>query len=115
MLNGETGADRVRQATVAGSKISSVNYAEVGTRLADLGEAHAVVDEALRLMGVEIVDFDTELAVAAISLRSGTRPAGLSLADRACLALAMRENAVALTADRAWTKIDVSCRIELIR
>jgi PIN domain nuclease of toxin-antitoxin system len=115
MLNEEPGADRVRRAAVAGSKISTLNYAEAGTRLLDIGERPEVVDETLRLLGVEIVGFDTDLAVSAVALRSVTRPAGLSLADRACLALAMREDAVALTADRAWGTIDLDCRIELIR
>ena len=38
-------------------------------------------------------------------LRLATRTAGLSLGDRACLALAAELGAPALTADRSWTGI----------
>jgi PIN domain nuclease of toxin-antitoxin system len=37
------------------------------------------------------------------------------LGDRACLALAIRKGATALTADRKWADLDVGCKIELIR
>jgi len=65
--------------------------------------------------GLKLIPLDTELALAAANLRIATRHKGLSLADRVCLALAIRENAVAVTADKAWAELDVGCEIELIR
>jgi PIN domain nuclease of toxin-antitoxin system len=59
--------------------------------------------------------FDEETAILAGQLRAATAHRGLSLGDRACLALAIRENATAVTADRKWADLRVGCRIELIR
>jgi len=95
--------------------ISAVNYAEVRSRLTDYGLSRDEIDDSLGFMPMEIVDFDAQQAVAASELRSATRSAGLSLGDRACLALAMVRNAVALTADRAWQKAEVPIQIEYVR
>lgn len=59
--------------------------------------------------------FDTDLALRAALLRNSTRPYGLSLGDRACLALARREGLPVLTADRSWAKLDVGVEVVLIR
>jgi PIN domain nuclease of toxin-antitoxin system len=71
--------------------------------------------DAIDLLEIAMVDFDQELAETAIELRDQTRSVGLSLADRACLALALREQATALTADRVWSSVEVGCKIEVIR
>ena len=55
------------------------------------------------------------LAVAAGQLRAATQEKGLSLGDRACVALAMREQAGIVTADRAWAGLDPGVEVELIR
>ena len=64
---------------------------------------------------MQIVPFDAELAYRAGMLRSATRPAGLSLGDRACLALAERLGLPALTADRAWGALQVGIPVDVIR
>jgi PIN domain nuclease of toxin-antitoxin system len=43
------------------------------------------------------------------------KPLGLSLGDRACLALAMQRNATVYTADRAFKGMNVPIKIDLIR
>ena len=62
-----------------------------------------------------MVPFDDDLAVRAALLRPTTKRAGLSFADRACIATAIRLNATVVTADRAWAELDLPCPIELIR
>ena len=110
----EPGAEIVRSVLVR-SVMSSVNMVEVGSRLIDIGYNPEAALRHLDALGVNVVPFDEALAAVAARLRADTRAAGLSLGDRACLALAVREKAVALTADRAWARIDVGCEIKLIR
>jgi ribonuclease VapC len=113
-LNGEPGAERVA-AVLGDAIISAVNLAEACTKLAlksgSSDQATAVVEAA----ELEIVDFDRALAETTGALALLTRGRGLSLGDRACLALARREDAIALTADSAWRKIDVGVDIQYIR
>jgi PIN domain nuclease of toxin-antitoxin system len=61
------------------------------------------------------VPFDEELARGAGALRPATKSLGLSLGDRACLALAQREGLPVLTADRAWAKLAVGVEVKVIR
>ncbi len=95
----------------------TINLAEVLTRLSDW--AVPVQEMKHRLDGLElnIVPFDEDLAVATAGLRPATRALGLSLGDRACLALARQLEAIALTADRPWLNLDpaLGVRIECIR
>lgn len=95
----------------------TVNLAEVLTRLADWHVP--VVDMLHRIEGLELImaPFDTELAASTAELRHPTRNFGLSLGDRACLALARRLGAVAVTADRPWTQLDpaLGIKVECIR
>jgi ribonuclease VapC len=113
MLLFEPGCERVAQ-LVPRSCMSTVNLAEVLGRLARDGRA---VDEALDLieeMGIAWVDFDREVAIGAAALLLTTAPWGLSLGDRACLALARLRNLPAVTADRAWAKLDLGIPIEVV-
>lgn len=95
--------------------MGSVNLAEVVTKCVELGLSP---DEAISFIigrNITVVDFDFELAVVAGKLQ-GLAPKGmLSMGDRACLALAMREKATAVTADRIWATLDLPCPIEVIR
>ena len=114
-LNGEPGADAVEQ-TLPRAVMSTVNFSEVVAKLADKGLSEAEIGEVMSAMPVrELAPFDKEQAVSAGLLRRATRRAGLSLADRACLALAKACSAPALTADRAWAGLDLGVRIEVIR
>jgi ribonuclease VapC len=71
--------------------------------------------DELRGSNLAIVDF-TERHVERAAMRLGpTRRAGLSLGDRACLALALERDEVALTADRAWLTVPHGAKVELIR
>jgi PIN domain nuclease of toxin-antitoxin system len=71
--------------------------------------------DELRGSNLAIVDF-TERHVERAAMRLGpTRRAGLSLGDRACLALALERDEVALSADRAWLTVPNGAKVELIR
>jgi ribonuclease VapC len=103
LLWNEPGADRVATA-LPGALLSSVNLAEVLTKLCERGLSVSEGRELVESLGVVVVDFDMEQAEETAALRESTRSLGLSLGDRACLSLARRRNGPALTADAAWLK-----------
>lgn len=113
LLNAEEGADLV-QDFLPQSVISTVNLAEVVTRLSILGMPEGEVREALTVLGLEIIPFDEEQAFRAGLLSVYTQPLGLSLGDRACLALALTTRDTALTANRIWKDLDIGVAIKLI-
>ena len=114
LLNAEPGATVV-EARLAGALISAVNLAEVHAKLADYGMADAEIRSAVDALALETIAFDVAMAHRAGQLRPATRALGLSLGDRACLALAQVANLPVLTADRAWAALDIGVRIETIR
>ena len=95
--------------------ISTVNLCEVLERLAVGSAAEAPTLAMLEDLGLVLVDFTPDLAAMAARLKAPTRSVGLSLGDRACLALALRERTPVLTGDRAWSKVDVGVEIVMIR
>lgn len=115
LLNQEPGAERVARALSAGSSISAVNFSEVVARLSEAGMPQPAVREALDALELNVVAFDRALGYRAGFLRPATKRAGLSLGDRACLALAAHHNLPALTADRAWRQLATDTKVEVIR
>ncbi|MDE0459766.1 MAG: type II toxin-antitoxin system VapC family toxin [Chromatiales bacterium] len=110
----EDGAEAAAR-RLSGAIVSAVNASEVVARLVDFGTSGEDARNALLNFGLDIRPFDAVLAVAAGQLRAATREKGLSLGDRACVALAIREQASVITADRAWTELDLGVEVELIR
>lgn len=112
---GEPGKKKVRSLLDTSQPLmSAANLCEVLTKLLEDGlEAESVWD-TFQALEIEIADFDAVSALKAAELRPVTKHLGLSLGDRACLALAIQENAVAVTSDKSWGKLDV-CEIEIIR
>ena len=116
-LLGEPGEATVLAAILDDSVMSTVNFAEVATRYVRAG-ADAEAIAALRAqLPIPLVAFDEDLAEAAARLYPIASKAGLSLADRCCLALAAHLALPALTADRAWSRVagDIGVEVELIR
>lgn len=114
IVNGEAGRELVVPVLLA-SKMSSVNFAEVITKLIEKGLS---LDDARRqaeALIVTVIDFDQDQALQAGFLRKITTRRGLSLGDRACIALAMREKLPVMTADRVWTDLDLPVEVVLIR
>lgn len=102
-------------ADVKDAAVSAVNLSEVVAKLAEAGMQLTEIREALDPLGIQIIPFDARQAYEAGWLRPQTRSLGLSLGDRACLALARHLNLPALTADRTWTKLQIGPEIRLIR
>ncbi len=95
--------------------ISAVNLAEIRTKLIDVGRLDRDSTAEALLSLLRIVPFTEQQAMVAAALRPATRHLGLSLGDRACLALAITLNTDVYTADRSWSGLDVGCKIHLIR
>jgi ribonuclease VapC len=114
MLFFEPGHERVAE-LVPQSCMATVNLAEVLGRLARDGRTLDQMLDRLDQMGIAWIDFDRQLAIGAAALLLPTMPFGLSLGDRACLALARLRGLPAVTADRAWAKLDIGIRVEVVR
>lgn len=115
-LYGEPGAVRVDAVLLnEHCLMSAVNLAEFASKCSDQGMMRADVETVLGGFDIEIVEFDADLALSAGVLRAATRHLGLSLGDRACLALAQKLGVTALTADRAWVGLDLGIVVECVR
>jgi ribonuclease VapC len=100
---------------LVGATISAVNFCEVLSKLYDDGLNDAQASAAISRMDLRVVPFDGPQAKTAAKLRSLTRHAGLSLGDRACLALAGALGYPVVTADRVWAGLAVGVEILTIR
>ena len=98
-----------------GALLSTVNLTEVHTRMLDRGVMAAHAWSRMQSVQCEICFFTEQQARTAAELLPITRPFGLSLGDRACLALAIDRKATVYTTDRIWTKLDLGIKIEAIR
>ena len=120
LLQDEPGAERVVDlSSDAGAYVSAVNWAETLTKLVDAGQDAGEVVETLFREGlfssIEVLPFDAALALEAARLRPLTRSFGLSLGDRACLALGVHHDLPVVTADRAWANLSLKIPVHLIR
>lgn len=95
--------------------VSSVNLCEVVTKLVLGGANDTNVAVSLRPFLQYGVDFDAQQALFAGELSRVSRPLGLSLGDRACLALAASQKATAWTTDAVWLKLKSSVKVHLLR
>ena len=114
MMLGEDGGDQVRERLPA-SQISAVNLSEVVAKLQEGGVPDEVITSSLTELNFDVIAFNQSQAVRAGLLRASTRSNGLSLGDRACLSAAVSCNAVAVTTDRAWGKLELDIAVEVLR
>ncbi|HXH69270.1 MAG TPA: type II toxin-antitoxin system VapC family toxin [Pyrinomonadaceae bacterium] len=112
-LYDENGADEV-EPLLETSLISTVNLAEVFTQLISDGMSAEKAQKNLSDLKMTVVNFSSKHALKTAELRPLTKHLGLSLGDRSCLALAILENATAVTADKIWAKLNF-CKVEVIR
>lgn len=101
--------------SLPGAFISTVNLSEVLTRLLEIGMPENEAVAAIARLKLRTVAFDEPQAHTAARLRSLTRHAGLSLGDRACLALGLTLGRPVVTADRAWGNLDIGIEVILVR
>jgi PIN domain nuclease of toxin-antitoxin system len=115
LLNNETGADVLTPSLLSNAMCSTVNLAEVQAKLVSAGgRSEEAWEDALSPVR-EAVPFTEEHAKIAGDLAINTRTLGLSLGDRACLALGLALNAPVYTADKSWKSLKLNVRIHVIR
>ncbi len=114
-LIGEEKGSGVVEKYITNSEISTVNLAEVVSYMIRHGMEKETATSLLKDISIPTVDFDESQAFIAAGLILKTKSKGLSLGDRACLALAMQRNAMVLTGDKVWTELNLDVKIKLIR
>lgn len=115
ILSGEPGSEALTPHLLASATSSTVNLAEVQGKLVSRGLDPPEAWEATVNLIREASIFTEEQAKIAGDLVSQTKALGLSLADRACLALAIALQAPVYTADRAWKNLKLGIRINVVR
>jgi ribonuclease VapC len=114
MLQDEPGGDLVQE-LLETAAISSVNWSEVTQKALERQMEIEGLRHDLEALGLEIMPFTAVLAETTAQLRSATRKAGLSLGDRACLALAAVLGLPAVTTDRIWPDLGLPLKIRVVR
>ncbi len=115
LLNQERGSERITAILADKVVMSTVNFSEVVAKLSNDGMPNEMIHSLLDSFELEVIDFDTELAYQTGLLRPLTKHAGLSLGDRACLALAQHLRLPALTTDRVWETLSLNIPDQVIR
>lgn len=115
ILNQEPGAEALTPELLGGASISTVNLAEVHGKLVGRGLSPDDAWEAALGPIREAIPFTAEHARLVGDLVGQTRPLGVSLGDRACLAPGVALKVPVYTADRSWKKLKVGARIHVIR
>lgn len=102
-LQNELGAEKVQ---LDGSVMNSVNWSEVLQKAHQNGVVVAGLQGELEALGLRLAGFSVEEGQIAAELFRSTKPFGLSLGDRACLATAERLSGVAVTAEKIWSRLN---------
>ena len=115
LLHEEPGSEKLTIEMLRGSVTSAVNAAEVHTKLVARGEDESDAwEDTLSAVG-EVLPYTADQARVSGGLAKYTRSIGLSLGDRACLALGLSLKAPVFTTDKAWKNLSVGLRIHVIR
>ena len=115
LLEEEPGAEKLTDDVLANSVASAVNIAEVQAWYVRDGADPAEIWKRIVFVIPEIIPFTDTHARVTGDLIAKTRKAGLSLGDRACIALASIVKGTAYTADRPWLSLKLGVRIKSIR
>jgi ribonuclease VapC len=115
VIGGEPGAEKLIPDLLARAVGSAVNLAEVQTKLVSRGWTPDQAWEDATSPVREVLPFDEGQARIAGDLVIQTQHLGLSLGDRACLALGIALKLPVYTAEKAWKKLRVGVRVHVIR
>jgi len=113
-LRAEPGGDQVPE-LLERAVVSSVNWSEVVQKAVEHGVATSGMREDFAALGLEILPFDALQAERTALLRPETRHLGLSLGDRACLALALLRGWPAVTTDHSWEQLQLDVAVRALR
>jgi PIN domain nuclease of toxin-antitoxin system len=111
----ETGYEFIKK-QMKDAIISSVNIAEVYKyciETQNLSEDEA--KKLVKLSDIKIIEFTSDQALISASLITKTKQYGLSLGDRACIALGISGEYDIITCDQIWQKLDVDVKIMMAR
>jgi ribonuclease VapC len=114
LLQQEPGAETVA-AVLHDASVSTVNWSEVLQKSLAQGIDTADMQTDFEALGVQFAPFSSLHSELAAQLWPNTKSFGLSLGDRACIALALDLQAIALTADRVWANLNIGAKVQLIR
>jgi len=116
LLWDEPGAERVAE-VVPGASLCVVNLAEVLTVLGRRGVPSSDAARGVQLLAPRLIAADDRLAqtAAAIAGQARGQGAGLSLGDAFCLATGQTVGLPVVTADRAWAKLKLDVKVQVIR
>jgi ribonuclease VapC len=114
VLRSEPGADIVLGA-LSDAVITTINYSEVLKKTIERGGTGDAAASFVRGLSIAIIPFDEALAAVSADLYPQTKEFGLSLADRACLALGIQRNCKVLTSERRMALPSLSIKVKLIR
>ncbi len=115
LLNREPGAEKLTPQLLSAAASSTVNLAEVQAKLVERGLDPDDAWEATLTPVREVVEFTADHARLACILIAQTRSLGLSLGDRACLALGITLRAPVYTTDKSWKNLKLGVHIHVIR
>jgi PIN domain nuclease of toxin-antitoxin system len=113
-LRKEPGADKVA-GVLSRACISAVNLVEAYGKMVEYGKPLVAVAYQVERLRIPVIPFDAEQAQVAASLWKATRPVGMSLGDRACLALAAKMSLPALTTEGEWGRCGLAVKVVQIR
>ncbi|CAN5641338.1 PIN domain-containing protein [soil metagenome] len=114
VMLGESGADEAMPYLKTGV-MSAVNLAEVHSRVVKGGFSSENAWEMARSLISEVIEFDQEQARLTGDLILKTKEYGLSLGDRACIALGIVLGEAVCTTDRIWKNLKVGPKVYVIR
>jgi ribonuclease VapC len=115
VIQNERGAERLTAEVLSNAVISTVNLAEVQSKLVKNGYSPMQGwEDALRLVP-SVKPFTMDHARIAGDLITITEKYGLSLGDRSCLALAIALKAPVYTTEQVWKNLKLGIPIHVIR
>jgi PIN domain nuclease of toxin-antitoxin system len=115
-LQEEPGQDAVADVLAKGPcPVCAVNLSEAAAKLVEIGLSRNEAPSVLEDLDLAVHPFDEMLALECAWFRAPTKSAGLSLGDRACLALAKRLSRPAWTTDRGWAALSLGVEVRVIR